>query len=42
MRNVPHSSYHLNIRNIVGGTVQGALGGVALLEEVHHWGVRGL
>lgn len=29
----------MNIRNLVGGTVQGALGGVALLEEVHHCGV---
>ena len=29
---------HLNARSTVGGTVWEGLGGVALLEEVCHWG----
>lgn len=35
---VPHSLRHLKAWFLVGGAVREGLGGVALLEEVCHWG----
>lgn len=32
------SIMYVNTRSLVGGTVSGGLGGMALLEEVHCWG----
>lgn len=36
--NVPHRLRYSNTWSLVGGTLWGGVGGVALLEEVQHWG----